>query len=105
MRYTLSGTVTWSTQFPRYNAEAKWNELQLLRAKYGVERYPAMWPPEDATDGLSAKIERKEPHVNSNIQATGHERKRNGSSTGDYISMNGTSGVKKSAQISQPSRK
>ena len=63
-----------------------------------------MWPPKDATDGLSVKTERKEPHVNGDIQANGHKRKRNGNSTGDDIRMNGTSGVKKSAHISQPSR-
>lgn len=103
MQYTLSGNVAWSTQCPRYNAGAKWNELQLLRAKYGVEKNPAMWPPKDATDGLSIKTERKEPHVNGNIQANGHKRKRNGNSTGDDIRMNGIYGVKKSAHISQPS--
>lgn len=110
MQYTLSGNVAWSTQCPRYNAGAKWNELQLLRAKYGVEKYPATWPPKVATGGLSAKAERKEPHVNDNgvghhesTKTNGHKRKRNGDSTGDEMRMNGTNGVKKSAQISQPS--
>jgi ophiobolin F synthase len=68
MQYTLSGNVAWSTQCPRYNKGAKFNELQLLRAEYGLEKYPAMWPPKDATDGLSVKTERKESHVNGNIQ-------------------------------------
>lgn len=109
MQYTLSGNVAWSTQCPRYNAGAKWNELQLLRAKYGVEKYPATWPPKVATGGLSAKAERKEPHVNDNgvghyesTKTNGHKRKR-GDSMGDEIRMNGTNGVTKSAQISQPS--
>lgn len=123
MQYTLSGNVAWSTQCPRYNAGAKFNELQMLRAQYGLQKYPARWPPKDATDGLSVKIERKEPYVNGNIQgnpfgngvddhgvghyestkANGHKRKRNGNSTGDDIRMNGTNGVKKSAHISQAS--
>lgn len=110
MQYTLSGNVAWSTQCPRYNAGAKWNELQLLRAKYGVEKYPATWPPKVATGGLSAKAERKEPHVNDNgvghhesTKTNDQKRKRNGDITGDEMRMNGTNGVKKSAQISQPS--
>jgi ophiobolin F synthase len=102
MQYTLSGNVAWSSQCPRYNAGAKWNELQLLRAEHGVEKYPARWPPKDATGGLSVKAERKEPHVNGNIQGNGHKRKRNGNSPGDDIRMNGTNGVKKPAHISQP---
>lgn len=110
MQYTLSGNVAWSTQCPRYNAGAKWNELQLLRAKYSVEKYPATWPPKVATGRLSAQAERKEPHVNDNgvghhesTKTNGHKRKRNGDSTGDEMRMNGTNDVKKSAQISQPS--
>jgi len=144
MQYTLSGNVAWSTQCPRYNEGAKFNELQLLRAEYGLEKYPAMWPPMDATDGLSVKTERKEPLVNGNIQGNpleegnfkedgeemywgingdgvcvgngvndhsvercestkvnGHKRKRNNNSMGDDIRINDTSGVKKSAHISQ----
>src|SRR6202000_1908583 len=66
MQYTLSGNVAWSTQCPRYNAGAKFNELQLLRAEYGVEKYPAMWPPKDMTNGHSIKIDHKESHINGN---------------------------------------
>ena len=68
MQYTLSGNVAWSTQCPRYNEGAKFNELQLLRAKYGVKKYPAMWPPKDATNGLSVETEHKEPLVNGHIK-------------------------------------
>ena len=108
MQYTLSGNIAWSTQCPRHNAEAKFNELQLLRAEHGLKKYPAMWPPKDATGGFSVKTERKEPLVNGlgdyeSIKANGHRRKRNGDSAGDDIRMNGTNGVKKSAHISQPS--
>ena len=53
MQYTLSGNAAWSTQCPRYHANAKWNELQMLRAEHGVVKYPAIWPPKDATDGLT----------------------------------------------------
>lgn len=106
MQYTLSGNVAWSTQCPRYNAGAKFNELQLLRAEHGLDKYPATWPPKDATDGFSVKTERKEPHVNGlrdyePSEANGHKRKRNGNSAGDDIRMNGINGLKKSAHISQ----
>lgn len=68
MQYTLSGNVAWSSRCPRYNKGARFNDLQLLRAEYGVKRYPATWPPKDATDGLSFTTDRKEPLVNGNIQ-------------------------------------
>ena len=100
MQYTLSGNVAWSTQCPRYNAGVEW------RARYGVEKYPAKWPPKIANGGLSAGAERKEPYVDGN--GVGHhestKRKRNGDSTGDEMRMNGTNGSKKSARISQPSK-
>jgi ophiobolin F synthase len=44
MQYTLSGNVIWSTQCPRYNMGAKWNDLQMRRAKHGVAEYPSRWP-------------------------------------------------------------
>jgi len=108
MQYTLSGNVAWSNICPRYNAGAKWDELQLLRAKYGVAKYPARWPPKDATNGLSVKTGRKEPLVNGNghyesTKANGHKRKRNGDNTGDDMRTNGTNGVKKLARNSQSS--
>lgn len=109
MQYTLSGNAAWSTQCPRYHADAKWNELQLLRAKYGVDKYPAQWPPKDGTDGLSTETAQKEPHINGNgvghsecPKANGHKRKRNGESNGDDRRVNGTNGVKKSALSTQP---
>lgn len=110
MQYTLSGNASWSTQCPRYHAKAKWNELQLLRAEHGVAKYPAMWPPKDATNGLS--INGAGVHLGNGVdnhtkyestEANGHKRKRNGNSPGDNVMVNGTNGVKKSARISQPS--
>ena len=90
MQYTLSGNVAWSTQCPRYNEGAKFNELQMLRAEYGLEKYPAMWPPKDATDGLSAKTERKEALVNGNIQGNPLEEKNfKGNGEGMYWGING----------------
>ena len=115
MQHTLSGNVAWSTQCPRYNEGAKWNELQLLRAEHGVVKFPAMWPPKDASDGLSVKTERKDPVINGNsandhgvghlesIKVNGHKRKRIGDSTSDGVRTNGTNGVKKSAHSSQSS--
>lgn len=81
MQYTLSGNLAWSTQCPRYNAGAKFNELQLLRAKYGVKEYPAMWPPKDATDKPAVKTERKEPLTNGHVHGNpleGEDFKRDG---------------------------
>lgn len=54
MQYTLSGNAAWSTQCPRYNSKARWNELQVLRAEHGVAKYPAMWPPKDSINGVSS---------------------------------------------------
>ncbi|KND93463.1 Ophiobolin F synthase [Tolypocladium ophioglossoides CBS 100239] len=120
MQYTLSGNLAWSTQCPRYNEGAKFNELQLLRAEYGVEKYPAMWPSKDATDGRSVKTQRKElinregvrvgdsvddhgvGHYGS-AKASGHKRKRNSNSTGDDLKTNGINAIKNSAHISKPS--
>ena len=106
MQYTLSGNVAWSTQCPRYNAGAKFNKLQLLRAEHGLKKYPAMWPPNNASGSVSVPTERKEPFVNGlgdheSTKANGHKRKRNGNSVGDDLKMNGTNGVKKSAHIAQ----
>lgn len=111
MQYTLSANAAWSTNCPRYNGPTKFNELQLLRAKYGLEKYPARWPPKDATNGHSVAAEHKEPLVNGNghcesTMANGLKRKRGNNSTGDDIRVNGTSGingVKKPAHTSQPS--
>ena len=116
MQYTLSGNVAWSTQCPRYNDGAKFNKLQMLRAEYGLEKYPATWPPKDA-DGLSVTTESKLPCVNGvngngvngngvrhsngvdnhSINANGHKRKR----SVDDVRANGTNGVKKLANGSR----
>ena len=107
MQYTLSGNISWSTQCPRYNAGAKFNELQLLRAMHGLEKYPATWPPKDPNGGFSVRTECKEPLVNGlgdyeSTKANGHKKKRDGNGAGDEIRMNGTDGFKKLAHISQP---
>ena len=108
MQYTLSGNVAWSTQCPRYNAGAQWNELQLLRAEHGVEQYPATWPTKAKIDALSAEAESMEPQVNRNgirhhepNKTNGIKRKKSDDSMSDELRMNGTHVLKKSAQISQ----
>jgi hypothetical protein len=40
MQYSLSGNVAWSLACPRYHAKAEYNDLQLMRMKHGVKRYP-----------------------------------------------------------------
>lgn len=109
MQYTLSGNVAWSTQCPRYNAGAQWNELQLLRAEHGVEKYPATWPTKTKIDALSAGAQSIEPQINLNgirqhepNKPNGLKRKKSDDSMGDELRMTSTHGPKKSAQITQP---
>jgi ophiobolin F synthase len=126
MQYTLSGNCAWSAQCPRYNMDAKWNELQLLRAEYGVAKYPATWPPKDGSDGLPVNPKPGNSNLsNGNVssgtranaaksngaksngnqangnQANGTKRKRAGISNGDEVRMNGTNGIKKAAHKQQ----
>ena len=127
MQYTLSGNAAWSTQCPRYNAGAKWNDLQLLRAEHGVEKYPATWPPKDTVNGdikgplredgerLHSSVNGNDHHVgngvvdhdlghNAWITTNGHKRKRSGNSTGEDMVTNGIKGVRKSVQSQQWSK-
>ena len=87
MQYTLSGNIAWSTQCPRYNAGAKWNELQLLRAEYGVEKYPAKWSPTGPTNGHSVKTECEEPLVNDirSLDGDGKEMHRGINGGGSHV--------------------
>ncbi|KAL8663898.1 MAG: hypothetical protein Q9202_003447 [Teloschistes flavicans] len=100
MQYTLSGNAVWSTQCPRYNARANWNELQLLRAEYGVAKYPAQWPPKDGKSAQANGVN----GVDGVNGVNGHKRKRNGSMTGDEVRTNGVNGVKKPARTSQANK-
>jgi ophiobolin F synthase len=54
MQYSLSGNLVWSIQCPRYNKGVQFGELQILRAKHGLEKYPALWPPKEGTDAKPA---------------------------------------------------
>lgn len=113
MQYTLSGNAAWSTQCPRYNSNAQWNELQTLRGKYGVAKYPAKWSPEDIPDGYSTKTDHEASVLNGNTSSksnginghsngvNGHKRKRNGYHSDGDARTNGN--VKKTARISQKS--
>ena len=106
MQYTLSANAAWSTNCPRYNGPTKFNELQLLRAKYGLEKYPAMWPPKDATNGHYVKATRKESLVNDNGHyepaKTNGLKRRIDNDTGDDIRMNGTNGVNSVNDVKKP---
>lgn len=53
MQYSLSGNLVWSIQCPRYNKGSTFSELQMLRAKHGVAKYPALWPPKDGANGTA----------------------------------------------------
>ncbi|KAL8794958.1 MAG: hypothetical protein Q9195_002540 [Heterodermia aff. obscurata] len=103
MQYTLSGNVAWSTQYPRYNNGDKFNKLQMLRGEYGLENYPATWPPKDAdglpvttglpyVDGINGNgVHQSKGVDNHTIEVNGQKRKR----SDDDVSAYGTSGVKK----------
>ncbi|XP_014551440.1 hypothetical protein COCVIDRAFT_112915 [Bipolaris victoriae FI3] len=87
MQYILSGDVVWSAQCPRYNLKARWNELQMLRAKYGVAKYPTTFPPADGSmDHLWKK-------GSTQGEKRGEKRKRH--SFNGTNGMNGTNCVKK----------
>ena len=51
VQYRISGNVIWSLQCPRYHPGSQYNQLQLLRMKYGVGAYP--------TSKLNLDIERE----------------------------------------------
>ena len=51
--YSLSGNVVWSLQCPRYHRNIPYNGLQLQRAKHGIAKFAARWPPADQ-NGLKA---------------------------------------------------
>ncbi|KAI0160238.1 geranylgeranyl pyrophosphate synthase [Xylariaceae sp. FL1272] len=54
MQYSLSGNLVWSIQCPRYNKGVEFSELQMLRAKHGIAKYPALWPPKDETSSANS---------------------------------------------------
>jgi ophiobolin F synthase len=87
MQYTLSGNAAWSPNCPRYNGPTKYNELQMLRGKHGLAKYPSRWSPE-----------RKAASGGVNDDGSGNKRKRD--SVEDGLGRNGTNGVKKSARPS-----
>ncbi|EMD69041.1 hypothetical protein COCSADRAFT_130354 [Bipolaris sorokiniana ND90Pr] len=93
MQYTLSGNVVWSAQCPRYNLKAKWNELQMLRAKHGVAKYPATFPP---ADGSMDHIWKK---GSTQGETKGEKRKRHSvdgtNGVNETNRVNGTNGIKK----------
>lgn len=69
LKYSLSGNVVWSLQCPRYHKNIPYNELQLQRAKHGIAKFPARWPPKDQ-NGLPAKESANPTNLN---QANGLE--------------------------------
>ena len=56
LKYSLSGNVVWSLQCPRYHKNIPYNELQLQRAKYGIEKFPSQWHPEKQNGVLKEEI-------------------------------------------------
>lgn len=128
MMYTVSGNVVWSQVCPRYNLEAKFSELQIRRAKEGINKHPSRYPPKDGSNGFPADPHRKVrlqdvnladsdgqpmPQFRSNGQlfsqhiSNGHANglKRNVNAREWVVNkrMNGTDSVKKPARSSQSS--
>ena len=57
LQYTIVGSTVWSLNCPRYNKGIEYNELQQLRKKHGIEKYPALWqlaPNPDTAPGDTA---------------------------------------------------
>ncbi|KAI0526192.1 geranylgeranyl pyrophosphate synthase [Xylaria bambusicola] len=125
MQYSLSGNLVWSIQCPRYNKGSTFSELQLLRAKHGVAKYPALWPPKDGVQGVNAtpssdsavdlttngEVEDKEEDenmywgINGVGIRVGNGVDAHGVGTYETAATNGaaTNGEKKSAHNPQPS--
>ena len=99
MQYTLSANAAWSTNCPRYNGRTKFNELQFNRAKYGLEKYPAMWTPKDATHGHSL-VNGNDHHQPTKTNVL--KRKRDNDNLRDDIRTNGTAGVSTVNDIKKP---
>jgi ophiobolin F synthase len=89
MQYTVSGNWAWSTQCPRYHADAKFNELQMMRAEHGVAKYPARYSLKDRKNGVNGT------HGTNGVNGVNGKRKRNGEESAD-ARANGN-GIKKTA--------
>ncbi|KAL3448111.1 Ophiobolin F synthase [Aspergillus insuetus] len=99
MQYTVSGNWAWSTQCPRYHADAKFNELQLLRAEHGVAKYPARYSLEGRTNGVNGVNGTNGVNGFNGINGANGKRKRSGEETAD-ARANGN-GIKKTAHVFQ----
>ncbi|KAI3326695.1 geranylgeranyl pyrophosphate synthase [Xylariaceae sp. AK1471] len=118
MQYSLSGNLVWSIQCPRYNKGARFNELQLLRAKHGLTKHPSLWPPKDIPtnghdNGDSLITGYGTGLINGNGHVNGHA-KENGTVNGsghdndnDNVAVDAnrmkTNGIMRSAHISKSS--
>ncbi|KAL3471910.1 Ophiobolin F synthase [Aspergillus californicus] len=89
MQYTVSGNYAWSTQAPRYHADAKWNELQTLRGEHGVAKYPARY--------ILGESNGTKTNGNGINGTNGIKRKR-------APEEERSNGVKKPAHVSQPGK-
>ncbi|KAI0448819.1 geranylgeranyl pyrophosphate synthase [Xylaria acuta] len=89
MQYSLSGNLVWSIQCPRYNKGSTFSELQILRAKHGVEKYPALWPPKDTANGLPAATNRKDSAIDLGINDTTLEGEAKDGDQEMYWGING----------------
>ncbi|OCL09522.1 terpenoid synthase [Glonium stellatum] len=96
MQYSVSGNVVWSLQCPRYHKHARYNELQLLRAMHGVEKYPARYQlpdqikhrrsesdcaAEQVTEAAEGPTFRKRAKTDENFYGPGESGDRSGSGT------------------------
>ncbi|KAL2802056.1 Ophiobolin F synthase [Aspergillus granulosus] len=98
MQYTVSGNWAWSTQCPRYHKDAKWNELQLLRAKHGIANHPARYSLKERANGINGVNGANGVNGTDSVNGINGKRKRNEEDAGDDARTNGN-GVKKPAHI------
>ena len=110
MQYSLSGNVVWSLQCPRYHKNTNYNDLQLLRAKHGIAKFPARWPLKDE-NLLPTQEDLKHTIQNGAIHSNGIKSSSNGPKMKDFtpngVQTNGTephgisNGVKSSVNEDQ----
>lgn len=63
MMYTVSGNVAWSQVCPRYNQQARFSDIQIRRAKEGIEHHPSRYP---LKNGQRSNV--VDPHVMVRLQ-------------------------------------
>ncbi|KAH8126288.1 geranylgeranyl pyrophosphate synthase [Trichoderma asperelloides] len=51
MMHTVSGNILWSQLCPRYNKDARFSDMQILRATEGIAKHPSRYPTKAESNG------------------------------------------------------